>query len=393
MLRQKHLRESENRLKELRTIEPLHHKIEKRYMDTYELPELESRKKALEELRNLPYHSKTDIDDIKHHSIEYEKLRKQRLEERIKNRMDTIKSYSNYSMSNYRTKTFENMSMREEMERSLEEEKRIERLRMINNTKQYAKNVIDLHKPAISRRKQEEMRHIIDEMNRSPKEKINRIRYERSDNSILNYHGTKSINGRGSQMRDVDGNLVSNLSTISKADESISSPSGLNKHDRRGSEISQYNDLDTVPERVAKYESALNPPKGYQPHNRSKTTIRGTVKKNLSHDLYKDSDSKKPTQFVKYDYLAKQRNKRMEEGGYDYKEQEFWKDDIENPEKSAIDKFHEIKAKTENLERKAKLKESQIASAHSSNPLKQSEEVSSMYIDAIKAKAALLANL
>lgn len=388
MLRQKHLRESEHKLKELSTLEPLHNKIEKRYIEEFEIPELEKRKKILEDLRNLPYHSKTDIEDIKKHSAEYEKLRKKRLNERMAERMENLKSHSKFSIHQYKTKTFEQMAMRDEMQASIEEEKRQERLRLVQNKKHYAKNVIDLHRPTISKRKQEEMQKIIEDTNRSPTEKINRIKYERSQDSVLNNPLVHSFQGgRRSKFGTDEMKYGSNLSSISHVDDHISSPTGRGKQDIRDPRGSpKYADgLESVPENVAKYETALNPSQDYY-NQRSKTTIRGSVKKNstLSEPSHK---------FVKYDYLAQQRNKRIEDGGFDYKEKEFWKQDIVNNEKSALDKYHEIKFKTDDLERKAKQKESQLNSVYANGEVKKSEEVSSMYMDAIRAKAALLANL
>ena len=211
MLRNKHLQESENRLKELKAIEPLHNKIENRYKQEYEIPELEKRKKILEDLRNLPYHTKTDIEDINTHSVQYEKLRKAKLDERIRNRMDVIKSHSNYSISQHKTKTFETMAMRDEMQQSLEEEKKQERIRLQSNKKNYSKNVLDLHKPSVSKRKQEEMRAIIQEVNRSPTQKVNRIKYERSEHSILNNLNYRSINGKRSDTQDDLSRLHTNM--------------------------------------------------------------------------------------------------------------------------------------------------------------------------------------
>lgn len=370
--------------------------MEQKFMTNFELPELEKRQKALEDLRNLPYHSKTDIEDIRNHSIEYQKIRKDKLDERIKKRMDQIKSYSNYSVSNYKTKTFEQMSMREDMQNSIEEEKKQEKLRLLQNSKQYAKNVLEIHKPTISMKKQEEMKKIMDEINLLPVQKIPRIKYERSENSILNQQFNSSAHGRGIKLyKDEDGKLLTNLSSNSKIDDSLASPKSGQKQDIKdsinGGSQRNIDGLDTVPEKVAKYESALNPSKDYFTHSRSKTSIRGNMPKQ-NDTRFKDS-LESQHKFVKFDYLAQERNRKIEEGGYEYKEQEFWKGHIENPELSALDKFHEIKYKAELLERKAKAKEQEIDSINSSNPFKKSEEVSSMYIDAIKAKAALLTNL
>lgn len=128
----------------------------------------------------------------------------------------------------------------------------------------------------------------------------------------------------------------------------------------------------------------------YYAQNRSKTTIR-RANKRAPHSMMNDSmDFREPKKFIKFDYLADVRNKKMESDGYGYKENEFWKSEILNPNKSSIDKYLEIKSRAKDLERKAKQKEAHIGHG---KPLKNSEEVNSMYMDAIRAKAALLENL
>ena len=357
-------------------------KYEKKYMLEFEIPELEKRKKVLEELRNYPLYTKTDYENIRKHSMEYEKIKKQKLDLRIKSRMETIKVHHQYDPKKFKTKTFERLAMREDLEKNMEEEKKNERMKLINQTKHYAKNVIDLHKPKISVKKQEEMRKMVEETTKPPKQKVNKIRYERSVNSILNNPMKRA--------REVRGN--SEISSLSKMDSSLESPKIEDRHDFKGSNSTQYDDgLEMVPEQVAKYESTLNPPRDYKSPDRSKTTIRRAAKRRLNNLSMNNSQDYQPKPFIKYDYLAEMRNKKIEDGGYDYKEKDFWASDIKDPNKSSLDMYHQIKFKTRDLERKAKVKENQMQGDNGN--LKYSEEVSSMYLDAIKAKAALLSNL
>lgn len=138
-MRKKLLIESERKIKELRNAEPVFKSLEKKYVTEYEIPELENRKKVLESLRNLPNHLKTDSIDILNHSKKYDKIRKSNLEERIRNRMNVIKSQTKFDTEKYKTKTLERMLMRDEIQQSVEEERKNERLRLIQNTKHYAK--------------------------------------------------------------------------------------------------------------------------------------------------------------------------------------------------------------------------------------------------------------
>lgn len=389
-LRKKILKDSEIKLQELRTIEPLHEKYEKKYMDEFELPELERRQKILSD---IAANNRSDFQSINQHSVEYNVIRKQKLEERMKKRMDQIKSYSNYSVSQHRTKTFEMMSMRDEMQASLEEEKRQERLRLIQNTKHYAKNVLDLHKPPISKKKQEEMKALIEDMHKSPQQKVARIKYERSDNSILNDGVTRSVNGRISRMKpDEDSKYLSNLSNLYKADESIGASDKVRKQDLNDGSING-DELDMVPEKVAKYESALNPSGDYYNGTRSKSNIKGKKNKQIKRRIMNNSIDNARHNILKVDYLTEKRQQRMEDGGYQYKETEFWKKDLEGTGKTTLEKYHEIMQKANNLERKAQLKEELIMKSSANDVVKDSEQLSGMYMDAIRAKAALLSNL
>jgi hypothetical protein len=126
-------------------------------------------------------------------------------------------------------------------------------------------NVIEMHKPPISKKKQEEMRKIIDEVNKSPQDKIKHIKYERSNDSVINKFGNRSMHGRTSVIKaqkDGEGKYLSHLSSNSKMEDSIGSPNGKEISFHEGDNDSQAKDLEglgRVPEKVAKFDSALTP--------------------------------------------------------------------------------------------------------------------------------------
>lgn len=255
--------------------------------------------------------------------------------------------------------------MRDEMEHSLEEEKRQEKFKFLQNQKQYAKNVIDVHKPTISKRKQEEMRLIVEELKKPPIEKINRIML--SEDRLKSFENKKKLRALNSSSPKLNDNLES------KTDRAKQDINGsFNSGSQRNTE------LESVPEK-SKHLSKGN----------RKDRSNSQLRKNLPTPKHRLAGYKEH-EFIKHDYLSKERDKKMERGEYNYKEADFWREDIENPDKSPIDKFHEIKAKADRLERKAKMLESGI---HGENSKQAAEEASSMYMDAIRAKAALLANL
>ena len=230
------------------------------------------------------------------------------------------------------------------------------------------------------RNKQEEMQKLKEDADAPPLKKVNRIKYERSIHSILNKPNIRTLDVR---INKTDGDNNINYS-----------PMIGDRHDFKGSNHSHFEDpLDTVPEHVAKYETTFSPVHNYNKSNRSKSSFKRSERKRYLNHSMNHSSGYQPKPFIKFDYLAEMRNKKLEGGGYDYKAINFWNSDIKDSKNSNIEKYLKIKLKTDDLERKAKIKENHLGIAPGSDGMKYSQEVSSMYMDAIKAKAALLSNL
>mmetsp|Transcript_30579 Transcript_30579/g.30059 ORF Transcript_30579/g.30059 Transcript_30579/m.30059 type:complete len:429 (+) Transcript_30579:1334-2620(+) len=284
-LRKKNLIESEQKIKELKKQTPLFKSLERKYFTDFEIPELQHRKKALEEMRNMPNHSKVDIENIKKHSLDYEMLRKKKLEERIQSRMEIIKSQTDISKK-LQTKTYQRMKLRDEMEISVAEEKKMERLKLIQSTKNYAKNVNDIYKPSISTRKQSEMKRLIEEIDKPTKDKINKIKYERSANSILNRPNIlKTLDSGSSRVRD--GNDTIQMSDLSRLNESnTGSPMDGNRRRVKDSIENSYydDDLEIVPERSPNSKMYSKTPKRLQ--QRSRSSLRNTERKRLKNHSF-----------------------------------------------------------------------------------------------------------
>jgi hypothetical protein len=73
--------------------------------------------------------------------VEYELQRKFKIEEKLQSRLENIKSYDKFSVNKHKTKTFEIMSIREEMQKEILEEKKNEKYTLARNKKLYGKNV------------------------------------------------------------------------------------------------------------------------------------------------------------------------------------------------------------------------------------------------------------
>ena len=228
--------------------------------------------------------------------------------------MEVINSQTKFDTTKYKTKTLERIMIRDEIQKNVEEEKKNERLKLIQNTKNYAKNVLDLHKPAVSKRKQEEMQKLREEINASPQQKINHIKYERSTNSILNKPNKRTINERMNKT-EMDNNISY-------------SPMGGEHRELKNSHNSNFEDgLDTVPENIAQYEATFSP---VSKHKKSKSSVKASDRKRHLNNSMNHSSNYQPKPFIKFDYLAEMRNKKLEGGGYDYKEKDFWISDIQH---------------------------------------------------------------
>lgn len=223
------------------------------------------------------------------------------------------------------------------------------------------------------------MQRLIQEIDKPAKAKVNKIRYERSAHSILNKN-IRTIDTRSPKIEG--GNTTLQISEGSRLNDSYpASPDGRHRY-KESSDNSYYEDnLGIVPE-SSKYNSKTPA----RVHQRSKSSIKNSERRrfqDLSFGQYE------PKPFVKYDYLAEVRNKKQEKGGYDYKTVDFWKSDIQDS--NYLNRYDRIKFKTNEIERKAKLKEDKISLTPANG--KYNDEVNSMYMDAIKAKAALLSSL
>ena len=72
----------------LKSVEPVHRKMADKYKEEVEIPEINRRLKLLISRRNDVLHNKPSSEDIQHHSTNYLKIRREKLEERINKRVE-----------------------------------------------------------------------------------------------------------------------------------------------------------------------------------------------------------------------------------------------------------------------------------------------------------------
>ena len=134
---------------------PLHLRIWNEFTEHYVIPELERRKMALAEIRN--FKQPIRFKEIRAHSAQKKELLKSKLQEYFKKREHLAEWSADFS-DKYESKFWKQVKEREEEEKEEEERYHQEDIRTRHKRGlDYAKNVMSLYKPVISKKKQLEM--------------------------------------------------------------------------------------------------------------------------------------------------------------------------------------------------------------------------------------------
>ena len=138
----------------------LHQKYEEKYKRDFEIPELEEKKRQLEEIRKffkpIP---KTELEE---HAMRYERVRQSKNEESRKIREESIKAQKEHLKKLKLNNAFKlNVDQSTLESSSVSDEKLIEEKRkLLERVRSYAKNVKEMYWPKISEEKRSEMQHL-----------------------------------------------------------------------------------------------------------------------------------------------------------------------------------------------------------------------------------------
>lgn len=377
-------------MKELQNSEPLHEKLQSKFKAEFELPEIQRKIEILKSRKNDVLHKKPTIDEVKEHDLHYMKQRKERLEERISERINKIRSHSQLSSKIIRTKTQDRIKLREELEKALAQENDHFKHVVLKRRQEFGKIVTHNYAPQISQKKREEIQKIIDSAQQPPSKKVKRIRYERSKDSILNK--TDIFMPHDATASDLN-SFVQKPEYSPKTSENERNPSkniSFKKREETGGEYSpsraylpSKNELEPVKELWGRNKK--------KNHIRSKSSLDNYMNRSNERNYGEFTSQRLSARdYEPEDWLQKRRNLRLERGGdYLYRQQ--------LPKKLSKDKinsFKEIKSCIENIERKvSKIEINHLDNENSNNILKHNVKVGSMYVDAIKAKAAIIQQL
>lgn len=283
--------------------------------------------------------------------------------------------------------------MQDDLAKILREEKEEVKQRSLKRRKEFGKLIDELYRPKISLKKQEEMKKIIEMNKESVRKKIARIKYERPANSILNKPSfrLKERSYDQQEFNQTKFHESDQNSSIVEEDEYSKSLAFQSKKNE-GDELSPVrayisnNELEPVQEKWIKRRRKKQKP-------RSKSSLNGEYRRQNSRSYAAINSSQDNTNRnfeLPVDYLLEQRKKKAESQRSDLYIEKI-------PKKLTGDKissFENIRNEMSKVERTAsRLEKKTLDMNNSTNLLEDNLKVGSMYVDAIKAKVALLEQL
>lgn len=360
-----------------------------KYKEEVELPEISDKLRALNDFKNSVLRKKPTQDEIMEHSRRVDSIIKRKRDESTAKRMELMRSHSQTHAHLKSTSTQSRIKMQDEIAKIIRQENEEIKVRILQRRKEFGKSVSKNYVPKISEKKQEEMRRIIETHNASAREKVSRIRYDRSPDSILNRskHLFK-LNEYATQQTSINGG-----SSRGHTPHNVNASRTL----AFGKEIS---DMEYSPVRAYIAAGELEPVKENwrtkhkrKKHDRSKSSMDGKYSKPSGRQyapIYSSQNNSSKEFEPPVDWLQKRRDKRAENG-----RNVLYKESI--PKVLTGDKvssFRDIRYKTSEVERMADRLEKEALDMYSStNLVRDNNKVGAMYVDAIKAKAALLEQL
>lgn len=133
---------------------PLHKKITQNFHQKHVIPELQKRKEILSQIRN--FHKPIRLENIKEHSENKKVLFKEKLKEYFHKRSDYAQA-ANDNKDRYNSKFWKVVNDREKAERNMALKNKSEIHERHQKSLDYAKNVKELYKPEVSKKKKLEM--------------------------------------------------------------------------------------------------------------------------------------------------------------------------------------------------------------------------------------------
>ncbi len=331
----------------------LYKKLEDRYNREVLLPILESKKLALAKKRNI--YQPINKEELDEHMRKHESLMAQKEEEREKEQRERRKREESVhqAIQKFQTHAQERVSLEEEKLREDHERKKGEKQARREKMESYATLVKETLPIKVNLARAAELKKQIEQL-KHPVRQSRDLR-KKYDLAVINRRGKKS----GSAAQSVD--------RVEKKKAEAAEDIGSARMDR-STEANKKRGSSSTTENQAAMKSAVFP--------------------------QKENEGEPQAQAKKIDYLAELRKKREDNYVVSKSIRYDWKKDLNDKQLNIAEKYNRVVGKADKIEEQAKMREKvlQTKGGAEKNP-EMGEYVSDMFIDAIKAKLAILENL
>ena len=356
----------------------LYKKLEEKYSNEVLLPGLENRKKELAMKRGQL--KTVTQEELNEHIKKYDDYLLRKEEER-KNQL-RIKLIAEQerkeSLDKYKTHMLENECLEEEKRKELKEQKARERMEFMKKRMDYANLIPDIHPVTVSEKKAQDLKWKIESLTTKPRISKSKLVTNLSTNkppgSLRRISNPKSNSSANNE-------LITNTAKIKKNKFTKDTMSERRNLSDNANELDEENNK-SKPKLKRQTEVRKNP-------KEEKKSKLGAYNK------YSQEISEKPKRINKVkDPLEELKQKRGDQYGKHNKNSYDWNKDLINDKLDHKEKLNRITGKAHLIEQKAIRKEELMKGSKGvEGNIELGEEVSDMYLDAIKAKLAILANL
>ena len=176
---------------------PLYMKLQKKFHEDYEVPELQKRKEELKKIREMRG-KPLDESELKEHKKRYDSIVRQRMAELEEERMRKVAN-ADYDPNKYKTRLHQQINTEDAVKRREYMEKLKHKKLLAQKKMSYGDFVSQVHKPAMSMKKKVEMENLIDKL-KHPIKETHKVPNSASYDNLYNRDGQhpwssiKSIN-------------------------------------------------------------------------------------------------------------------------------------------------------------------------------------------------------
>lgn len=321
------------KIKDVKKSKPLYKQFEEKYQNEIEMPQLEQKKKQLEELRS--FYKPLDKKELTEHAQKYEHLKSTKLEEIRRSRELTVVEQRNH-VKGLRYKPSTGVRELDSQKVKMEEETLVEeKKKLVDKVNNYAKYVKEMYWPKVSESKVMELQQIKENLGSQKVRRVPNITPMPGIHSSIQSARNKKIN--------------------------------MNSDTDEATDFDGHTDVSIQPKKIKNWGRAKLPP-AHPP---------------VSADVYKSMD-----------YLKEMRSKRFSEDrdGVSRKTNELAQIDklINDPSINEFERLELIKQKADIIEQRAVRDEQLIKSGGASHEVERTIAVNEKYIDAITAKLKIL---